>query len=301
MTCLPAMGYYLTMNLLSEEKRFVTRKISRAVAQIHLWLQDKLYIGNLDAQRDRGHAKDYVQGMWLMLQQDKAQDYVLATWETTSVRDFITLSFKQVGIEIIREGSGIHEVGKNKLTGEILVEVDEKYFRPSEVDLLLGNPAKAKKELGRQHHYNLEQLCQEMVNSDIRSLQKTKDTQRTWFYDHQRKIQVIKRETLQLSFILPIHMNKKIVVVGDVILDEYHLGNIKRLNPESPAPLFSINKTEYRLGGAANVAANIVGLWWGDCTLIGNQGKDIRAEIIESMSEKQNIDFIPMPTTSYYS
>jgi GDPmannose 4,6-dehydratase len=153
---------------------FVTRKISRAVAQIHLWLQDKLYIGNLDAQRDRGHAKDYVQGMWLMLQQDKAQDYVLATWETTSVRDFITLSFKQVGIEIIREGSGIHEVGKNKLTGEILVEVDEKYFRPSEVDLLLGNPAKAKKELGRQHHYNLEQLCQEMVNSDIEVFKRQK-------------------------------------------------------------------------------------------------------------------------------
>jgi rfaE bifunctional protein kinase chain/domain len=92
-------------------------------------------------------------------------------------------------------------------------------------------------------------------------------------------------------------MNKKIVVIGDIILDEYHLGNIKRLNPESPAPLFSINKTEYRLGGAANVAANIVGLW-GDCTLIGNQGKDIRAEIIESMSENQNIDFIPMPTSS---
>lgn len=92
-------------------------------------------------------------------------------------------------------------------------------------------------------------------------------------------------------------MNKKIVVIGDIILDEYHFGTVKRLNPESPAPLFSTNNTEYRLGGAANVAANIVCLG-GNCTLIGNQGKDLRAEIVENMCEKQNIDFIPMPTST---
>ena len=153
---------------------FVTRKITRAVAQIHLGLQDKLYIGNLDAQRDRGHAKDYVEGMRLMLQQDKPQDYVLATGKTTTVRDFITLSFKQVGIQLNREGTGIQEVGKNSSTGEVLVEVDENYFRPSEVDLLLGDPSKAKKELWRTPHYNVEQLCLEMVKSDIEVFKKHK-------------------------------------------------------------------------------------------------------------------------------
>ena len=127
---------------------FVTRKITRAVAKIKLGLQEKLYLGNLDAKRDWGHAKDYVRGMWLMLQQDKAEDYVLASGETHPVREFVTLAFKEVGIDVEWKGEGINEQGYDKATGKTLVEVDSAYFRPTEVDLLHGDASKAKKELG---------------------------------------------------------------------------------------------------------------------------------------------------------
>ncbi len=146
---------------------FVTRKITRAVAKIKLGLQKKMYLGNLDAKRDWGHAKDYVEGMWRMLQQDEADDYVLATGETHPVREFIELAFNLVDIKIKWEGEGINEKGINADTGEILVEVDEKYFRPTEVELLLGDPTKAKKELGWKHKYSFKELVEEMVNADL--------------------------------------------------------------------------------------------------------------------------------------
>lgn len=153
---------------------FVTRKITREVAKIHLGLSNKLYIWNIDAKRDRWHAKDYVEGMWLMLQQDKPEDYVLATWTTTSVRDFISLSFKQVGIDIERSGEWVNEVWKDKLSGKELVAIDPRYFRPAEVDVLLGDASKAKKQLGRTPKYTLEEMTKEMVASDIEIFKKEK-------------------------------------------------------------------------------------------------------------------------------
>ncbi len=153
---------------------FVTRKITRAVAKIKLGLQKKMYLGNLDAKRDWGHAKDYVEGMWRMLQQDKPDDYVLATGETHPVREFIELAFDLVGIKIKWEGQGINEKGINAETGDILVEVDEKYFRPTEVELLLGDPSKAKKELGWKHKYSFKELVEEMVNADLELFKRDK-------------------------------------------------------------------------------------------------------------------------------
>ncbi len=153
---------------------FVTRKITRAVAKIKLGLQDKLYLGNLDAQRDWGHAKDYVEGMWLMLQQDQPDDFVLATGVTYSVRHFVDLAFAEVGISLNWEGEGEEEKGICKETGRVLVEVDPKYFRPTEVDLLIGDPSKAKKELGWEHKYDLNALVTEMVRSDVKLFQKDK-------------------------------------------------------------------------------------------------------------------------------
>jgi GDPmannose 4,6-dehydratase len=146
---------------------FVTRKITRAVAKIKLGLQKKLYLGNLDAQRDWGHAKDYVHGMWLMMQQEKAEDYVLATGETHPVREFVTKAFNHVGIPIRWEGEGVAEKGYHSETNEILVEVDEKYFRPTEVDLLLGDATKARTELGWKTTYTFDELVKEMVTSDL--------------------------------------------------------------------------------------------------------------------------------------
>lgn len=146
---------------------FVTRKITRAAAKIALGLQKSLYLGNLDAKRDWGHAKDYIKGMWLMLQQDQPEDYVLATGVTTTVRRFVELSFKEVGIELRWEGSGVDEIGFNVATNEPLVMVDPKYFRPTEVDLLIGDPSKAQKELGWQFEYDLEALVKDMVSSDL--------------------------------------------------------------------------------------------------------------------------------------
>lgn len=146
---------------------FVTRKITRAVAKIKLGLQKKLFLGNLDAQRDWGHAKDYAYGMWQMLQQDKADDYVLATGETHPVREFVEKSFGHVGIKVRWEGVGVNEKGYNAETNEILVEVDEKYFRPTEVDLLLGDPTKARTELGWKTTYSFDDLVKEMVEADV--------------------------------------------------------------------------------------------------------------------------------------
>jgi len=147
---------------------FVTRKITRGVAKIKLGLQDKIYLGNISAKRDWGHAKDYVEGMWRMLQQEVADDFVLATGTTTTVRDFVTMSFKEAEIEVEWSGEGINEKGTNKATGEVIVEIDEKYFRPTEVDLLIGDPSKAKRELGWEHTHDLESLCKDMVQADIK-------------------------------------------------------------------------------------------------------------------------------------
>ncbi len=153
---------------------FVTRKITRAAARIKLGLQEKLYVGNLDAQRDWGHAKDYVEGMWLMLQQDKPDDYVLATNQTTPVRTFIEKAFGYAGITVKWEGTGVNEKGIDAATGKTIIEIDERYFRPTEVDLLIGDASKAKKELGWEPKYTLEQLIQEMVEEDIKLFERDK-------------------------------------------------------------------------------------------------------------------------------
>lgn len=150
---------------------FVTRKITRAVAAIKLGQQDKIYLGNLEAKRDWGHAKDYVEGMWRMLQQDEPDDYVLATGETWSVREFVNAAFAEVDIEIDWSGSGVDEIGKDRKTGKILVEVDPRYFRPTEVELLIGNPAKAKAKLGWEATTVFADLVGEMVQSDLQALQ----------------------------------------------------------------------------------------------------------------------------------
>lgn len=146
---------------------FVTRKITRAVANIYLGYQDVVIIGNLDAKRDWGHARDYVEGMWLMLQQDKPDDYVLSTNETHTVREFVEKAFKVINVDIVWEGEGFNEVGKDKATGEIRVKVDERYFRPTEVDLLLGDSTKARKALNWKPKVTFEDLVVEMVNADI--------------------------------------------------------------------------------------------------------------------------------------
>jgi GDPmannose 4,6-dehydratase len=149
---------------------FVTRKITRAAAAIHLGLQEKLYLGNLNAQRDWGHAKEYVRGMWLMVQQDQPDDYVLATGQTTSVRTFVEKSFRRVGIELEWRGAGIDERGLDSASGTTVVEVDARYFRPTEVDLLLGDPSKAEKRLGWRHETNVDELVTEMVDLDLKRM-----------------------------------------------------------------------------------------------------------------------------------
>jgi GDPmannose 4,6-dehydratase len=146
---------------------FVTRKITRAAAAIQHGYQDKLYLGNLDARRDWGHAREYVQGMWLMLQQDEPDDYVLATGETVPVRDFVTHAFAQTGVDLDWRGAGVDEQGFDPKTGRILVEVDRRYFRPTEVDLLIGDPTKARTKLGWTHKTAWRDLCAEMVQADL--------------------------------------------------------------------------------------------------------------------------------------
>jgi GDPmannose 4,6-dehydratase len=149
---------------------FVTRKITRAVAAIELGLQDRVYLGNLDAERDWGHARDYVEGMWMMLQQDDPDDYVLATGQKHSVREFVECAFYDVGRRIAWHGKGVEETGVDAKTGQVLVEIDPRYFRPTEVDLLLGDPAKAHQKLGWRHKTSFADLVREMVESDRRQV-----------------------------------------------------------------------------------------------------------------------------------
>jgi GDPmannose 4,6-dehydratase len=146
---------------------FVTRKISRAVAAIELGLQDRLFLGNLDATRDWGHARDYVEGMWLMLQQAEPDDYVLATGESHTVREFVEKAFALVGRRIDWLGSGKDEQGVDTANGRVLVEIDKRYFRPTEVDSLLGDPSKAEAKLGWRHKTTFETLVKEMVEADL--------------------------------------------------------------------------------------------------------------------------------------
>lgn len=146
---------------------FVTRKITMAAARISLGMQKKLSLGNLNAKRDWGHAKDYVEGMWRILQNDKPEDFVLATGTTTSIRDFVTMTFKELGIEIEWRGTGVDEKGINKATGKVVVDVNPAYFRPAEVELLLGDSTKARTKLGWKPTYDLQMLCHEMVESDL--------------------------------------------------------------------------------------------------------------------------------------
>lgn len=146
---------------------FVTRKITRAVAAIKLGFQDKLFLGNIDARRDWGHAREYVRGMWLMLQQDEPDDYVLATGETTRIRDFVDKAFEQINVALRWEGEGVDEKGVCAATGRVYVEVDPRYFRPTEVELLIGDATKAKERLGWTHETRWDALCAEMVAADL--------------------------------------------------------------------------------------------------------------------------------------
>lgn len=147
---------------------FVTRKITIAVSQIKKGLQEKLYLGNLNAKRDWGFAGDYVEAMWLMLQQDKPDDYVVATGETHSVREFTELAFKEAGIDIEWEGEGVNEIGRDKDSGKILVEVDPMFYRPAEVDLLIGDPSKAREKLGWEPKISFEELVSMMIKNDLK-------------------------------------------------------------------------------------------------------------------------------------
>lgn len=151
---------------------FVTRKISRAVAAIDLGLQKRLFLGNIDAKRDWGHARDYVEGMWMILQQDVPDDYVLATGETHSVREFVEIAFNQIGRRIEWDGRGVDEKGRCAKTGNILVAVDPAYFRPTEVEILQGDPTKARMKLGWRHRTGFHELVAEMVEADRMSLQR---------------------------------------------------------------------------------------------------------------------------------
>ncbi len=149
---------------------FVTRKITRAVARIAKGTQKKLFLGNLDAKRDWGHARDYVEGMWMMMQQPVPDDYVLGTGETHSVREFVEKAFGLVGIGVDWRGQGIGETGVNRETGETIVEVDSRYFRPTEVELLLADPRKAHTKLGWKHKVTFDELVRDMVEADVKAL-----------------------------------------------------------------------------------------------------------------------------------
>jgi GDPmannose 4,6-dehydratase len=149
---------------------FVTRKITRAVAAIKLGRQQVLFLGNLDAKRDWGHARDYVEGMWRILQQPEPDDYVLATGEAHSVREFVEQAFAQIGIRVVWKGKGVNEKGVDAGSGRVLIQVDPRYFRPTEVDFLIGDPSKARAKLGWHHKVSFEQLVAEMVAADLKEL-----------------------------------------------------------------------------------------------------------------------------------
>src|SRR5271169_2750724 len=172
-----AYGMYATNGILFNHESplrgetFVTRKITRAVAAIALGLQKTLYLGNLDARRDWGHARDYVEGMWRIVQQEEPDDYVLATGETHSVREFVELAFRRVNRTIEWRDRGIDEIGVDAATGDPLVQVDPRYFRPTEVDLLLGDPSKARRVLGWRHRIGFPELVAEMVDHDLAAMQ----------------------------------------------------------------------------------------------------------------------------------
>jgi len=151
---------------------FVTRKITRAVAAIELGLQGKLFLGNLAARRDWGHARDYVEGMWLIVQQPEPDDYVLATGEDHSVREFVEKAFGCVGRTIQWSGSGLAEKGIDARDGRVLIEIDERYFRPTETDALLGDPSKARQKLGWHHKVSFDELVQEMVDADLQQMRR---------------------------------------------------------------------------------------------------------------------------------
>jgi len=162
---------------------FVTRKITRGIAQMALGMQDTLYMGNIDSKRDWGHAKDYVEAMWLMLQQEKAEDFVISTGVTTTVREFIKMAFHEVGVELEFSGTGVDEVAKVKSAsnpefafkiGQVVIQIDPNYFRPTEVDLLIGDNSKAKSKLGWQPKYTLDMLVKEMMAADVALFKKEK-------------------------------------------------------------------------------------------------------------------------------
>lgn len=153
-------------------KEFVTRKITDSVARIKMGIQDHIELGNMDSKRDWGHSKDYVYAMWLMLQQERADDYVIATNETRTVREFVETTFSKVGIELEWNGQGIEETGKDKATGKVLVKVNKEFFRPAEVEILLGNPAKAERELGWKRAISFDELVERMIKNDIELVKK---------------------------------------------------------------------------------------------------------------------------------
>lgn len=171
-----AYGFFACNGILfnhESERRgenFVTKKITRGVVAIKLGIQDKIYLGNLDAKRDWGHAKDYVESMWLMLQQEKPDDYVIATGESHTVKEFVELAFKRVEIELKWEGEGVNEKGIDIRTNKVLVEIDPKYFRPCEVDILLGDASKAKEKLGWEPKIKFKELVNLMVDHDLKEL-----------------------------------------------------------------------------------------------------------------------------------
>ena len=161
----------------------MTRKITRAVSRIALGIQDKIYLGNLDSKRDWGHAKDYVRMMWMILQAEESEDWVIATGKTTKIRDFVKMAFDHVGIELEFSGSGVNEVAKvakcnnpnyQLESGKEVLAIDPKYFRPTEVDLLIGDPTKAKEKLGWEPHIQLAELVEDMMSSDLKLMQKEK-------------------------------------------------------------------------------------------------------------------------------
>lgn len=153
-------------------KEFVTRKITNAVARIKLGVQEYLELGNMDSKRDWGHSKDYVKAMWLMLQQEKPDDYVIATNETRTVREFVETAFKVAGIDVVWEGSGVDEVGKDKATGKVIVKINKSFFRPAEVDILLGDASKAEKALGWKREIGFQELVERMVKNDLELVKK---------------------------------------------------------------------------------------------------------------------------------